>query len=304
MPIPTPRPSIGPRSPYGYSPIGERPTLQLPGAAKVGVWVVPNIEFRSLSKPGPGPGKSKSGDGIDVYAYGWYDYGARVGIWRILKLLDRYEITASIALNSDVIFEYPAIVDACLDRGYELLGHARTNSENVHLMSDIEEADMVSETLATIEGYGGVRPKGWLGPGLRESERTLRLLVDNGVQYVADWCSDDQPFSMDVAGSALVSVPYTVELNDIGMYMHRSVTGHEYVTRIQDTIDVLVEEGAESGRIMTIALHPFISGQPDRSKYLNLVLESLRARNDIWWCTGSEIASLVRADGAGAQRDS
>jgi peptidoglycan/xylan/chitin deacetylase (PgdA/CDA1 family) len=153
---------------------------------------------------------------------------------------------------------------------------------------------MIQSTLDGITAATGVRPVGWLGPGLAETEVTPDLLREAGLTYVADWVNDDQPFPLATEHGDLYSIPYTFELNDKLIFGARGAPASELYDVIVDQFEVLYREGAESGRVMAIALHPYLTGQPFRSKYLDQALAHLRQRDDVWWATGSEIIEAYR----------
>jgi allantoinase len=123
-----------------------------------------------------------------------------------------------------------------------------------------------------------------MGPGLTETHATPALLAELGLTYVLDWTNDDQPYELTVPG--MLSVPYTVELNDL-MLFGRSTTGDEYVQAVKDQHEQLHAEG---GRVMALALHPFVTGQAFRAKYLDRALEYVAAAPDTWLTTSDEIA--------------
>lgn len=270
-----------------YSPITERP-FDLPDGQRVGVWVIPNIEHYVFDMAYP---NDQTEYVPDVRNYSWRDYGKRVGIWRLMEVLDEFDIRATVALNSDICEHAPAIVEAGMDRGWEFMGHGQTNSVRLADLGETEERRVIEETRDRISAFTGNPPNGWLGPGLTETFATPRLLAEAGFGYVCDWVNDDQPYRMDVDGSMLVSIPYSGEINDIPMIMRRNMSGPEFERTIRDQFDVLYREGGRDGqaKIMAIALHPHITGHPHRSVYLSNALAYITAHDDVWLCTGSEI---------------
>jgi allantoinase len=129
-----------------------------------------------------------------------------------------------------------------------------------------EESLFLKDVVETITDASGRRPKGWMGPGLTETFETPRILRDLGLTYVLDWCADDQPFPLNVPG--MISVPYAIELNDIALFVSKSLSGDDFYRTIVDQFDQLYEDSAKSGRVMALALHPFVIGQPCPHKYL------------------------------------
>ena len=233
-----------------------------------------------------------------VRAWAQRDYGNRVGIWRIMEVLQKHGVSASPTMNSDICDHHPQIVRACVELGWEILGHNETNSRWLNQMEPDEERESIARALGKIEALSGRRPKGWLGAGLAETWNTLDHLLDEGIEYVADWVSDDQPFFMDVGGRKLVSIPYSYEINDSPFLQTRNHTIDEFVTAIKRQFDTLYAEGARSGRVMAICLHPYLIGVPHRIKGLDDAVSYIAAHDGVWFATGSEIVQAWRESGA------
>ncbi|MGQ0656310.1 MAG: polysaccharide deacetylase family protein [Betaproteobacteria bacterium] len=282
-----------PYGPFPYSPINRRPKLELPGGARLALWVVTNIEFFALDKPMPGDSNERPQPGDHtpmVRHWAQRDYGNRVGVYRVMDALRAHGVRSTVALNSAVCDHHPQLVEDCLALGWEMMGHCRTNTERVTEVPPAEERALIAESLARIERATGRRPVGWLGSGLQETWHTLDHLVAEGCLYVADWVNDDQPYAMDLGGGKLVSVPYSYELNDLAAIVRSKYTPGEFERMIKDQFDVLWREGARSARVMAICLHPFLIGQPHRIGALERALEYISRFDGVWKATGEEIA--------------
>jgi len=273
---------------YAYSPITQRPPLAWPGGKRVAFYVGVNIEHYVLDRPSTSTSMATVGLTPDPMNYGWRDYGVRVGIWRLIDLLDNFAIPASVLLNSDVCRFYPQIIDAIRERGWAWLAHGQNNSTLQANMPEADERAYLEEMLATIERSTGARPRGWMGPALTETLNTPRLLASMGVRYVLDWCNDDQPYPLRVEG--MISVPYSVELNDISLFVGPARSAREYVRVVTDHLDQLLSESATAGRVMALPVHPFVINQPARHRHLASVLEEVRSRSEVWVTTSDEIA--------------
>ncbi|RJQ80421.1 polysaccharide deacetylase [Pseudonocardiaceae bacterium YIM PH 21723] len=273
---------------FDYSPITERPPISWPGGARVAVYVGLNIEHFLIDKPSGAIHPGTSHLVPDPLNHGWRDYGVRVGIWRTIESLDRHGFRASALINSMVPEQYPQIIRAGLDRNWAWLAHGRTNSEYHSGFEREREREVLTEIVDTIAAATGTRPQGWLGPGLTETFHTPELLAELGLSYVLDWTNDDQPYRLNVPG--MLSVPYTVELNDLVIFS-RVHTGPEYLQMVIDQYEQLRADSIHSGRVMSIPLHPFVIGQPFRAKYLDQALEFLAAQPDAWITTSDEIAA-------------
>jgi allantoinase len=268
--------------PFSYRAIVDHPSFAWPNGARVAVWIIPNIEHFHLEIGTAAP---------DVRNYSRRDYGNRVGIWRLMDVLGKHKVRATVALNGEVGRFYPRIMKACADLRWELMGHGLTNSVMLTGMSIEQEAKVIAETRAIIEDHGQ-KMRGWLGPGLTETWNTIDLLCKNGVEYACDWVNDDLPYRMN---NGLYSIPYSIELNDMPLFNAPSISIADFQQRICDAFDVLYDEGARCPRVMGIALHPFLIGTPHRIRYLDKALQYIGEHDKVWFATGSEIISAYRA---------
>ena len=272
-----------------YSNIFEREPLKLPGGARVVVWPVINVEEWDINEPMartvlPVPqGRSVI---PDVPNYAWYDYGMRVGFWRMKQVLDRHGIRATVSLNASVCNTYPHLVEESLKSGWEMMAHGFIQRI---INAEPDQRETIRKTISTIKDFTGTAPRGWMGPGLAETFETPDILVEEGIEYVCDWCNDDQPYEMKVENGRLVSVPYTLELNDIPIYLAQNHKSPEIFERARDQFDTLYREGAESARVMCVSTHPYITGVPHRIKYYDMIWEYIRQFDGVVFMTGSEI---------------
>lgn len=274
---------------FPYDPIGKREPLRLPDDARLAVWITPNIEHFRFDRPAISLTPITVGMKPDVLNYAWRDYGARVGIWRLMEIFEKHAIPATAALNSECCTHYPQIVEEGTRLGWEWMAHGRTNSEFLNAQPEDEERAIIKEVLDAIDEATGRRPVGWLGPALTESAITLDLLAEAGVKYVADWCNDEQPYDMATRAGPIVAMPYTLEVGDIPVFMEQGGTGEDFYRLIVDQFDTLYEEGANNSRIMSIAVHPFLTGHPFRAKYFDRALAYMRDRDKVWFARGREI---------------
>ncbi|MGH2873909.1 MAG: polysaccharide deacetylase family protein [Solirubrobacteraceae bacterium] len=273
---------------YDYSPIVERPPLSWPGGASVAFYLGVNIEHYQLDKPATSISPVTAGLVPDPMNYGWRDYAPRVGIWRLIELLDSLGVRPSVLLNSDVCRHYPQIIAAGTERGWTWLGHGQTNSRLHTGMEIDDERAYLREMTEAIEAATGTRPRGWLGPALTETLETPRLLAELGYRYVLDWCNDEQPYPLNVEG--MISVPYTVDLNDITLLVGHNLSGPDYLRLVFDSLEQLLADGRTSGRVMALAIHPFVINQPSRHRYLAQALERICSTDGVWVTTSDAIA--------------
>ena len=282
-----------PYGPFPFIPITQRPKLTWPDGARVALWVIVNIEIFPLDSPLPGdqnerPDPNKQHP--DVRQWARRDYGNRVGIWRLMDVLSKHGIRGTVALNSRVCDIHPQIIESANKLGWEFIGHCQTNSQRLTEVPPEQEKQVIHDTLEQIENASGKKPVGWLGAGLQETWNTLDYLIQEGCLYVADWgLNDDQPYMMTVNDKQIVSLPYSLEINDSPAFAYQKYTPGEFEQMIRRQFDVLYREGENSGRTMAIALHPYLIGLPHRIHALDSGLEYICQHKGVWKATGEEI---------------
>ena len=279
---------------FDYSAIVDRKRLAWPNGARVAVWVIPNIEHFLFDRPSTSISSATTRLSPDVLNYSWRDYGLRVGIWRMMEIMERYGVRGTVALNADVCEHYPRVIEGGNALRWEWMGHGINNSILINAQPEAEERALIRQVVETIAKGTGKRPRGWLGPALSESVRTLDILAESGIEYVGDWVNDDQPYPMRVKTGTILSMPYSIELNDIPAFLEMKRTGEEFGRMIRDQFDQLYEDGAKTGRVMAICLHPFLVGHPHRAKYFAEALAHVTSRREVWVTTGAEIADWYK----------
>ena len=280
---------------YDDSFITERKPFKWPGDASLAVWFAPNVEvWQYNSAFGVGITPNPTNYVPDVFNYAWREYGMRVGLWRLADVLDAAGVKATVALNSQVCEVYPKAVEEMKKRGWEFMGHGTTNSNTLAGLDPQVERDTIRGILKTIEQATGRRPRGWLGAGLIETYNTLDILAEEGVIYCGDWNNDDQPVAMKVKSGKMYGVPYCNEINDIPLYIRKGYTGEQYLRSVIDQFDVLYADSRKQPRVMGIPLHPMISGQPLRIKYLEKAIAHMKEHQGVWFTTGSEIVDAYQ----------
>lgn len=291
--------------PFPYVPITQRPKLEWPNGARVALWVIPNIEYFLFNHGMPGDENQRPNPNApnpDVRRWSQREYGNRVGVWRIMEVLARYNVPATVALNSLICETHPQIMQAAMKLDWEFMGHGQTNTKRTTEVPDAHAE--IKATLDGIEKFTGKRPVGWLGPGLEETWNTLDYLVEEGVQYVADWVVDDQPFVMNLdGGKQIVSIPYSYDTNDSAIFVYKKHTAEECEQLFKRQFDTLYREGADSGRVMAICLHPWLIGMPHRIGALDATLDYICSHEGVWKATGSQIVQHFLSSEAGKTAD-
>jgi peptidoglycan/xylan/chitin deacetylase (PgdA/CDA1 family) len=257
-----------------------------------------NVEQFKLDPPATAIHPPATQHDPDVLNYGWRDYGVRAGIWRLMDIFDAHDVPVTAAVNAEVCDHYPEIVSAGLDRDREFTGHGTTNAKPHVDLAEEDERALIEASRDRLAEATGRRPRGWLGPELAETYTTPDLLAEAGFQYVCDWCNDDQPSPMRVRSGELLAMPYTLEVGDIPMFLTYGLSGPEFERALVDQFEVLAAEGDREGnaKVMCLSLHPFLTGHPFRSRYLDAALAHITAHEDVWLATGAEIAAHYAAN--------
>jgi allantoinase len=273
---------------YPYLPIINRPPLAWPNGARVAFYVGLNVEYFAIDQPDSRDTNTRH---PDVIFHALRDYGARVGVFRIMDILQKHNVLPSVLLNSDVCREYPAIIEEGNKRRWEWLGHGVTNKLRMNDYPEDRERAVIREIKETIAAATGTTPRGWLGPGLAETYQTPDHLAAEGFDFICDWGCDDQPVPMRVDEGRMLAVPYQQGLNDMTLLLNSICTGPQYLQAICDQFEVLNREAETGGRVLALPIHPFVVGLPHHSKYLDLALEYVCAQERVWVTTAGEIAS-------------
>jgi peptidoglycan/xylan/chitin deacetylase (PgdA/CDA1 family) len=278
-----------PRERVPYSAIVDRPPLKLPDGARIIVWSVVNVEEWSIERPMPRtvlPPPMGQPLLPDLPNWAWHEYGMRVGFWRLAECLDRFGVKPTLATNGSVCRSYPRIAQAARDAGWEFMGHGYVQRP-MHQLEDQRAA--IRDTIAAIRESAGRPPRGWESPGLTETNETIDLLAAEGIEYVADWVLDDQPVRIATAHGPIVSVPYTLEVNDVAMMAVQLHPAEEFLRRGRDQFDRLYEESARITRVMTISVHPYLSGVPHRIGYVEKLYAHIASRPGVLFWNGEQI---------------
>lgn len=286
------------RPPYDFTPIVRRPRLTLPNGARLAVWIGINVEHYRWGQPALSLAPFTAELVPDPTNYGWRDYGPRVGVWRLMEILDRVGVRGTAITNSAVCEEYPEIIEEALARHWAIVAHGLDNSTWQAGMKRDDERAFIEQVATTLESATGRRPAGWLGPALTATPNTYDLLAELGFTHTLDWTNDDQPYPLNVRSGSLLSVPYSSEVNDLPAFVLHHHTGEEFAAAVVDQFETLYEEGVNSLRVMGIGIHPFLVGQPFRSRHFARALEQVAGRDDVWYATSDDIADWYRQSSA------
>jgi allantoinase len=284
---------------YDWSLLTRRAPVSWPDGARVALWIVPRLEWFPLdmaNKPFAIPG------GIarpypDYWHYTLRDYGNRIGIYRIMRVLDKLGLKASAAINAALAERHPYLVEQMLQRDWELIANG-LDMGHPHYggMPKDEEEALVGKSLELLRGLSGQAIRGWLSPARSESMNTPDIVAAQGIDYICDWANDDMPYSFRTASRTIHNMPHTMELDDQQILINLRHTEQEYADQLRDQFDCLYAEAADGGgRVMAISLNPWVTGQAYRIKALEGALSYIGGHDGVWSATGAEILDAFTA---------
>jgi allantoinase len=278
-----------------YAAPEDRKPRAAPDGKTIICWPVVNVENWLIENPMPRQVLvAPTGMALqpDVANWAWHEYGMRVGFWRLLAAFEVRGIRPTLSINGSVCRDYPRVAAAARDAGWDFMGHGFVQ---VPTHKVVDQAAMIRETVQTIRDFTGKPCLGWLGPGLTETLETPDLLAATGIRYLADFVVDDLPVKIRTSAGTLHSMPYSVELNDIPVQMIQHHAGGEFEARVQRSAARLAREaksqtsGGGTTRIMSFAIHPYITGVPHRIDGFETLLDALIGRGDIAFMRGCDI---------------
>jgi len=287
---------------FDWSALPLRPPLAWPDGAEVAVSVVVNlgaVEWEQGTPPlVPPPGGRGIGSFPDVPRMSHREYGHRVGIFRLLEVLGHLQIPLAVGLDVLTAEHYDSLLAHVLPAAEEILAAGLSASRPISSsMTEAEETAYVLASLDRLEAATGTRPAGWIGPEQSESACTPGVLAGVGMDYVADWCGDDQPYAMSGA-EGLWSFPLSWELSDLSAMFIREVSPSVYRRSLDDAVEVLRAEGrAGAGRVLGLHLYPWVSGQAFRIGAVEAALDRFRRDPRVWMATPGRILDWCRPGG-------
>mgnify|MGYP005850162667 CR=1 FL=1 len=276
-----------PRIPFRLE--GDTPSLPRFRGKRVIVNVAVNVEYWPFDQPMPRailPPPHGIRAVPDIPNFTWVEYGLRVGMRRLLDLCAGLGIRASNLSNAQICTHDPRLAEAMLRADWEFVGHGLY--QNALATVEDDEA-WVRESLAIMRGFSGQKVRAWLGPGLSEKADTPEVLKRHGIDFLHDWLLDDEPVWMTTEAGPLLSIPYTVELNDVPVYVVTNQASSALAERIRDSMAYFARTGFDRTRVMTIALHPHVIGPAHRMESFAAAMADLARHQEVAFATSSEI---------------
>ena len=287
---------------YDFVPLPARKPLRWPNGKRLALMITINLEFWDTVRDSPKPfypggpsivGGELAGNVYDNPNYTWREYGQRVGVWRMIDLIDKAGASATCTMNAKMGLERRAVVQAALQRNWEIVAHnyVQTDLLTDFMFDEEKEREVIRTTLRVYKEVCGKPAKGWLSSSLRSTLNTADLVAEEGLIFFTDLLNDDQPYLIQTrSGRPLVSIPYTSEVNDFTVFLRQGKDVDGAFAVFKEQFDWLYEEGGQSGRMMNIGLHPHVIGQPFRIRALRDFLAYVRRFDGVWFATREEIA--------------
>lgn len=286
---------------FEYSPITERPRFTWPGGRRLAVYVAVCVEHFPYNTGGLGMCYSPGLHHPNTYNWAWREYGNRVGGFRLLDLLGRFEITPTVLANGECFEHCPQLMDAYRAAGTEFVAHGMTNGQHPNELDEPAEREMIGEVRRIIEESTGEAPKGWMSPGADPSTNTEDLLAEHGFTYTLDWTMDDQPVWMSTRSGPLMSIPYSHEVNDVPAIVMHDLPARDFAEMMVDNLAEQLEQSQNQSLVAAVVLHTFIVGQPYRLRLLRAAFERIQeAADQIWFTTPAAIADHYAREVASA----
>ncbi len=275
---------------YDYLPYSQRPKIEWPNGAQIAFWVAPNVEYYELDGPANPARQPWPKPRPDVVPYSERDFGNRVGHFRMMEAMDRHGVRGSVSLSIALCDHHPELIEECKKRDWEFFSHGIYNTRYSYNMNEAQERAILEDAINTVQTHTGQRIAGYLAPALTHTERTMDLMAEYEFLYTCDLFHDDQPFPVNVKSGRLISVPYSLEMNDIIAYNQHFVTPRTYGDWLKLNFDRLFAEGKKSGTVMCIPLHAYAVGQAHRIAAFEDALKYITGHDKVWVTTGREIA--------------
>ena len=267
-----------------------------PGGKRIAVFFRVSFEWWSDGKaPGIGPMGNPLKSGVpDLNAVGWAEYGHRRGVHRILDVLARQGVRATINVSGIMAERYPEVVRRMADDGHDVVAHSYTMDVIPVYLSEEEERDNIRRNTALIESATGRRPQGWISPRSTPSLRTPRLLAEAGYAWHGDTLNDDLPYLVEFGSRSIVAFPNNTEVNDLPLYMRYGNSPRVMLEIFEDWLACARERETGAAR-MDPAIHTHVFGRPLGMSVYERIIEVAKAADDVWIGTRSEAAEHLRA---------
>lgn len=277
----------------------ERQAITWPGQRNLALVVQVHLEYWEMDPPADALKDARfvgeyGSFSPDFRTWSQREYGNRVGIFRLLEVLDRYPVKLTVPVNAACVMRHRTLIQQLAGRGAEFVGHGSHASRIVSSqMHEAQERTLIRDCICAIEQVTGERVRGWVSQDAGQSGNTPRLLAEAGVEYIMDWPNDDSPYTMKTTPE-LVSLPLQPEWDDVQQLWLRRIPMTTYPQMVVDAFEGL---SVEPGRVMVLSLHPWLMGMAHRIRYLDTALQGIfqsSTTQSPWATTAGEVTRLFK----------
>ena len=295
---------------YEYSALPDRQPLRWPGSARIAVIFTINIEQWDMTHDadiplyagGPSAVPYELPGSVPDYAnFSWREYGQRIGIWRLIEVFDKAGVPSTCTINARTALDRRRIVDAVNERGWEILAHNYVQTEMLNEFSGDPalERDVIQRTLEVYAKTVGRPARGWLSSSMRSTHETPQILKELGLDFIACYLNDDQPYPLATRQGPLLAIPYSNDLNDYRMFSRCGMSTETALSMMREGFDQMNLEGMEHGRILNVGMHPHVMGQAWAVRSIREFVDYVKEQDGVWFAKREELADWYRENAAG-----
>jgi len=220
------------------------------------------------------------------------EFGAKVGLKRLLDICDRYDVTTSVQVNGLTCVYYPELVKDCYDRGHELVAHGWDQGERLYMLTREQERENILKTIDAIVKVTGERPKGWSSPGVRPTDNTVELLAETGLEFHCDFHDDEMPYPIWVGDKLIIEFPHQYTIND--HRMQEEGTRQEFFEKFTDEFDYRYRIGDKNPTMMNVITHAYLISRIPFIDTFEKIIGYAKNHKDVWFARRGDVAAWAR----------
>jgi peptidoglycan/xylan/chitin deacetylase (PgdA/CDA1 family) len=220
------------------------------------------------------------------------EFGAKVGLRRLLDICDRYDVKTSVQVNGLTCVYYPELVKDCYDRGHELVAHGWDQGERLYMLTREQERENIRKTIDAIVKVTGERPKGWSSPGVRPTDNTVELLAEAGLEFHCDFHDDEMPYPIWVGGKLIIEFPHQYTIND--HRMQEEGTRQEFFEKFTDEFDYRYQIGDRNPTMMNVITHAYLISRIPFIDTFEKIIRYAKNHGDVWFARRGDVAEWTR----------
>jgi len=272
-------------------------TLEWPNGARVAFVLGIAFEAWDKNKPTQGAALQSPLPKDALWKRDWStetfrEFGAKVGLKRLLDICDRYDVTTSVQVNGLTCVYYPELVKDCYDRGHELVAHGWDQGERLYMLTREQERENILKTIDAIVKVTGERPKGWSSPGVRPTDNTVELLAETGLEFHCDFHDDEMPYPIWVGDKLIIEFPHQYTIND--HRMQEEGTRQEFFEKFTDEFDYRYRIGDKNPTMMNVITHAYLISRIPFIDTFEKIIGYAKNHKDVWFARRGDVAAWAR----------